>query len=113
MPGHDHVLLQDLSRIEAMDEQLDAMAREVAGGLVRGDIAACTVALKVRYPDFTTVTRSRTFPVPTTNARRIGSTAKDLLRRTEAARRKVRLLGVSVSTLVPAAMRQLELFDDA
>ncbi len=80
---------------------------------MRRDITACTVTLKARYPDFTTVTRSRTFPVPTSSARRIGSAAKDLLRRTEAARRGVRLLGVTVSTLVPATLRQLELFDDA
>ena len=110
--GTENTYRRDLSRVEAMDEQLDAMAQEVAVGLVRRDIAACTVTLKARYPDFTTVTRSRTFPVPTSSARRIGSTAKALLRRTEAARRGVRLLGVSVSTLVPATLRQLELFDD-
>ncbi len=113
-PGHrEHVPSRTSSHIEAMDEQLDAMAGRSADGLVRRDIAACTVTLKVRYPDFTTVTRSRTFPMPTADARRIGSTAKDLLRRTEAARKGVRLLGVTASTLVPATIRQLELFDDA
>jgi nucleotidyltransferase/DNA polymerase involved in DNA repair len=99
--------------LAAMDEQLDAMAREVATGLVRRDIAACTVTLKARYPDFTTVTRSLTFRVPTADSGRIGSIAKGLLRRSEAARKGVRLLGVSVSTLVPATMRQLELFGEA
>ncbi len=111
--GTENTYRRDLSGLEAMDEQLDAMAREVATGLVRRDIAACTVTLKVRYPDFTTVTRSLTFRVPTADPGRIGSTAKGLLRRTEAARRGVRLLGVSVATLVPATIRQLELFDDA
>ena len=61
---------------------------------------------------YLTVTRSRTFAIPTANAKRIGAAAKTLLRRTEAGRRKVRLLGVSASTLVPGTMRQLELFDD-
>ncbi len=110
--GTENTYRRDLSHVGAMDDQLDAMAREVAAGLARREIAACTVTLKVRYPDFTTVTRSRTFPIPTTSARRIGSIAKDLLRRTEAAGNGVRLLGVSVSTLVPATIRQLELFDD-
>jgi DNA polymerase-4 len=95
-----------------MEEQLDAMAEEVADGLVRRDLAACTVTLKVRYSDFTTLTRSRTFRIPTADARSIAAAAKVLLRRTEAASRKVRLLGVSASTLVPGTMRQLELFAD-
>jgi DNA polymerase IV len=111
--GTENTYRRDLSDLGAMDEQLDAMSREVAVGLLRRDLAACTVTLKARYPDFTTVTRSRTFSVPTANARRIAAIAKDLLRRTEAARRGARLLGVSVSALVPGAVRQLELFDDA
>ena len=111
--GTENTYRRDLSGLAPMDEQLDAMAREVATGLVRRDIAACTVTLKVRYPDFTTVTRSHTVRIPTADVGRIGATAKALLRRTDAARSGVRLLGVSVSTLVPAAIRQLELFEDA
>ena len=109
--GTENTYREDLAHLEAMDEQLEAMAEEVADGLVRRELAACTVTLKARYPDFTTVTRSRTFPIPTADARRIGSAVKALLRHTEAARRKVRLLGVSASTLVPGTPRQLELFE--
>jgi DNA polymerase-4 len=108
--GTENTYREDLAHVEAMDEQLQAMSEEVADGLTRHELAACTVTVKVRYPDFTTVTRSRTFAIPTADAGRIGTTAKVLLRRTEAGRRKVRLLGVSASTLVPATMRQLELF---
>jgi DNA polymerase-4 len=110
--GTENTYREDLAHIEAMDEQLEAMAEEVGDGLTRRELAACTITVKVRYPDFTTVTRSRTFAIPTANAKRIGRAAKALLRRTDAGRRKVRLLGVSASTLVPGTMRQLELFDD-
>jgi DNA polymerase-4 len=109
--GTENTYREDLAHLEAMDEQLEAMAEEVGDGLTRRELAACTITVKVRYPDFTTVTRSRTFAIPTTDAKRIGVAAKTLLRRTEAGRRKVRLLGVSASTLVPGTMRQLELFD--
>jgi DNA polymerase-4 len=109
--GTEKTYREDLAHLEAMDEQLAAMAEEVADGLTRRELAACTISVKVRYPDFTTVTRSRTFAIPTADASRIGATAKALVRRTEAGRRRVRLLGVSASTLVPATMRQLELFD--
>ena len=110
--GTESTYREDLAHLEAMDEQLDAMAQEVADGLARRELAACTITVKARYPDFTTVTRSRTFPIPTADARRIASTAKALLRHSEAGRRTVRLLGVSASTLVPGTMRQLELFGD-
>ncbi len=95
-----------------MDEQIEEMAQEVADGLTRHEVVACTITVKVRYSDFTTVTRARTFSIPTARAARITAAAKDLLRRTDAGRRNVRLLGVSASTLVPAVMRQLELFEE-
>jgi nucleotidyltransferase/DNA polymerase involved in DNA repair len=44
--------------------------------------------------------------------KRIAAVAKALLRRTDAGRRKVRLLGVSASTLMPSTILQLELFDE-
>jgi DNA polymerase IV len=110
--GTENTYAEDLQHVESMEEQLETMAEEVADGLIRRELAACTVTVKVRYPDFTTVTRSRTFALPTADAGRIGAAAKVLLRKTEARTRKVRLLGVSASTLVPGTMRQLELFDE-
>ncbi len=100
----------DLAAVEAMDEELAGMAEEVADGLTRRELAACTIAVKVRYADFTTVTRAQTVGVPTAEAGRIAALARDLLRRTEAPRRPVRLLGVTASTLVPELPLQLPLF---
>jgi len=110
--GTEYTYREDLSHVDAMDEQLEGMAHEVADSLSRRDLAACTVTVKVRYSDFTTVTRARTWAVPTARASRIAAAAKALLRRTDAGRRKVRLLGVTASTLVPSTMEQLELFDE-
>jgi DNA polymerase IV len=109
--GTENTYRTDLRHIEEMDGELEHMAAEVANGLEKRTLAACTVTVKVRYSDFTTVSRSRTFAIPTTSATRLAGLAKDLLRRTEAQTRPVRLLGVSTSTLVPGAIRQLELFD--
>ena len=47
-----------------MDGILDEMAAEVASGLSRKKIAACTLTVKVRFPDFTTRTRSHTLAKP-------------------------------------------------
>jgi DNA polymerase-4 len=88
------------------------MAAEVALALERREIAGRTVTLKVRYDDFTTITRSRTLLAPTAAAATIGRCARDLLDRTEAARRPVRLLGVTASNLVNGGEGQMGLFEE-
>lgn len=66
--------------------------------------------MKVRYQDFTTVTRSRTRQVPFATAREILSAVTSLLKTTEAGRKKVRLLGISVSRLQEENNRGLPIF---
>jgi DNA polymerase-4 len=102
---------RDIRDLEMLDRQLDRLAGEVSTGLKRRDLMGCTVTLKVRYGDFTTVTRSRTLRLPVVEAARLSGLARALLRRTEAGRRPVRLLGVGVSSLVPATFRQGSLFE--
>jgi DNA polymerase-4 len=54
------------------------------------------VTIKVRYSDFTTITRSQSTREPTADADNIAARAVALLDKTEAGARPVRLLGVSV-----------------
>jgi len=100
----------DLSNLAEMDEILAKMAEEVSSGLGRRRLAGCTVTLKVRFSDFRTLTRSHTFPAPIDEQATLYTCAAELLRRTEAPRRPVRLLGLGVSNLIPAEHQQLELF---
>jgi DNA polymerase-4 len=88
--AHD---LKDLDRIR---EEVDRMARQNADWLRRKAVAARTVSIKVRYDDFTTVTRSDT-QAATDDADAIARRAVALLRKTDAGRRPVRLLGAGVS----------------
>ena len=111
--GTETTYRHDLTSLAEMDEELIRMSEEVAQELARHELRACTITVKARYSDFTTVTRSRTGPIPAASATRIAARARDLLRRTEAGKRPVRLLGVSSSTLVPATPVQLDLFADA
>lgn len=103
----------DLTTLEAVDAVLAALAREVADGLVSRDLAALTVTVKVRYGDFTTLTRSRTLSAPTASAEVVGASARELVRRTDAGRLPVRLLGVGASSLVPATLEPLPLFESS
>jgi DNA polymerase-4 len=86
----------DLSDIDRIGEEVDRMARDNAAWLARRGQLARTVTLKVRYDDFTTVTRSDT-QRPTNDADDIARRAVGLLDRTEAGTRPVRLLGAGVS----------------
>jgi DNA polymerase-4 len=88
--------LTDLSRIRA---EIDEMARDAARWLEKRAIFARTVVIKVRYEDFTTVTRSQSEPRPTRDADAIATRAVALLDKTDAGRRPIRLLGVSVHNL--------------
>jgi DNA polymerase-4 len=91
---------EDLVDLELMKGEIEGMARAVAASLERKRLAARTVTIKVRYPDFTTVTRSHTCEPPTRDPARLAERAASLLERTEAGRRPVRLLGAGAHGLV-------------
>jgi DNA polymerase-4 len=89
----------DLEDVEEMRAEIERLARRVAGSLQKKGLLARTVTIKVRYANFTTVTRSHTEEPETQDAARIVGRALILLERTEAAKRPVRLLGVGVHGL--------------
>jgi len=101
---------KDLQRLEEMDQELERMAERVSRGLKKRELSAQTVTVKVRYGDFTTLTRSHTLPSPTSDEQVMATWAHRLLRKTEAGRRSVRLLGLGAGNLVNGEVSQLELF---
>jgi DNA polymerase-4 len=90
---------EDLEQLAEMRAEVDRLARRVAASLAKKDLYARAVTLKLRYADFTTVTRSHTVPVATRAADEFARRAVALLGRTDAARRPVRLLGVGAHDL--------------
>jgi DNA polymerase-4 len=90
---------EDLTDIPRIRDEVAGMAREVAEWLVKRDLTARTVTIKVRYEDFTTITRSHSGPA-TRDVDDIVSRAVSLLDKTEAGPRPVRLLGAGVHNLV-------------
>jgi DNA polymerase-4 len=91
---------EDLRDLAAMQAEIARLAARVGGALARKRLLARTVTLKVRYADFVTVTRSHTDDGVTADPANIAVRASALLRRTEAVRRPVRLLGVGTHGLV-------------
>jgi DNA polymerase IV len=96
----ENTYAEDLVDLAAIRAEVDRMARENAQWLARKRLAAKSVDIKVRYADFSTVTRSHTLSLPTSDADVIASWATMLLEKTEAGRRPVRLLGAGVHGLV-------------
>jgi DNA polymerase-4 len=97
--GSEITYSQDLTDILEIRQEIDEMARDAASWLERRQLVCRTVTIKVRYSDFTTITRSHSKIPPTHDADDIANRAVQLLDRTDAAARPVRLLGVSVHNL--------------
>ena len=98
--GSENTFSQDLSDLGEIRSAIDEMARDDAAWLQRKSLLCRTVTIKVRYSDFTTITRSHSQLPATRNPDALAARARALLDRTEAGRRPVRLLGVSVHNLI-------------
>ena len=93
--GSENTYPEDLTDLATIREEVAEMATHVVRWLARRELLAKTVTIKVRYGDFTTITRSHSAP-PTRDEPDIIARAVALIEKTEAGRRPVRLLGVSV-----------------
>ncbi|HEX9205660.1 MAG TPA: DNA polymerase IV [Candidatus Deferrimicrobiaceae bacterium] len=101
--GHEDTYEHDLRERGAMRRELLSLSDRVSARLRRHGLKGRTVNLKVKYADFVQVTRAATLSDPTDDGGSLYRVALDLLGNTEAGARPVRLLGISVSKLVPAA----------
>jgi DNA polymerase-4 len=99
--GHEETYPTDVADRGALDRRLVLMADQVAARVREGGLVARTVVLKLRYGDFTTLTRSHTFAHPQQTGPALWTAARALLDELPL-KEGVRLLGVSVSGLLPA-----------
>ncbi len=103
--GTFSVDIDDRDRIE---REVLRMCDQVAARLAKAHVAGHVVTLKVRFSDFTTITRSSRRAEAVSHTAEIWETAGELIGRAGIAGRSIRLLGISVGDLVDAAaVRQL------
>ena len=107
--SHEETFDVDLDAEEDLLREALALSHRVASRLRKDGYRARTVVLKVRLANFTTLTRSRTLPAPTDVAADLYQVASELYRGLPGARRRVRLLGVAATGLLPAGAEQLAL----
>jgi DNA polymerase-4 len=109
--GQEETFPRDVADRETLAREVRRMAERVGARLRDHGLAGRTVTLKVRFPDFRTITRSATLPEPFAVSSEIARQALALLDKVDTAG-GVRLLGVSVSNLTAAAAHQESLFGD-
>lgn len=115
--GAEDTFEQDLVSIEEMVTELEQLAEKVTERLERNQLKGKTLTLKIKFSDFSQITRNQSFTAPTGDYLSIITAAKDLLVKAEIEDRTVRLLGISLSNfgnLLPSSKiidpDQLELF---
>jgi DNA polymerase IV len=93
--GSETTYAEDLTDLGRIRDEVTELAGHAIAWLTRRQTLARTVTLKVRYDDFTTITRSHT-ALATRDPQDLLARAVRLLEKTDAGTRPVRLLGVSV-----------------
>lgn len=98
----EHTYETDLTGENRIEVELLRHSERVAGRARRAGLAGRTAHIKVRFADFTTITRSETLASATNVGRDIYQAARRLVARASIGDRPVRLLGVGISSLVEA-----------
>ena len=101
----------DLTDPLFLESRLSYLTEKVASQLRENKLFAGTVTLKLRYSDFRTVTRSKTLDMPTAEDHILFKTGVGLFRKLFKHGAKVRLIGVTFTSLTAHPHRQKELFD--
>ncbi len=97
--GKEETFERDLDDIYEMNSILRTLSWRVADSLNHHETRGRTITIKVKYADFTCISRSITIDELCDNSDIIFMHAKNLLTKTEAGIKKVRLLGISLSNL--------------
>jgi len=111
--GHERTFAEDVGDIETLEKTLKLLCEKISDRLCARGLAGRTVALKLRYSDFKTITRQTTFPQPVESADHIYPAVHRLIRKFRDPKQRIRLVGVSVSSLETEADRgaqQMKLF---
>ncbi|MCW4047002.1 MAG: DNA polymerase IV [Candidatus Bathyarchaeota archaeon] len=98
--SHETTFEKDTDNAEAVLKALDALAEDVSKEALSQSFFFKTVTVKVRYENFETHTRSKTLQFMTNRTQDLQKTARELLQPYLRSERKVRLIGVRVSSLI-------------
>ena len=107
--SHEHTFNLDTADPSQLEATLTRLCEMVGRRLRENGLHARTIQLKLRYKDFTTITRAHSLPAPTQLDTEIFEQIRALFRKNWKPGNQVRLLGVHVSSFAPPA--QIDLLD--
>ncbi len=107
--GADETFGRDTDDRAVVLREVLRLSAKVGGRMRAAGVAGRTVTLKVRFADFTTITRSKTRGEATDVTQEIYRTASDLFTALGLQRARIRLVGVRLEGLVPRATVQRQL----
>jgi len=114
--GVEDTFEEDLTSAADLNRELEKLAEKLSERTQRRELRGRTLTLKIRFGDFSSITRSRSFPLATNERDEILNTARDLLfREIPEGGQKIRLLGITLSNFHESKLRggdpmQLSLF---
>ncbi len=112
--GSEETFSSDLDATEDILREILRLSDRTAGRLRAKTLCGRTVTLKVRFSNFSTITRSKTLDAELDAAAEIYEVAKALYLRLDPERPRIRLLGVAITGLAAGpARRQLDLLQTA
>ena len=111
--GAEETFATDVDDPEVVRRELLRLAERVAARLRSAGFVGRTVSVKVRFADFTTLTRSRTLREPTDIGQALYATARDLYDGLGLQRARLRLVGVRAENLLPVERLAEQLLLDA
>jgi len=109
--SHEHTYNEDTADLSQLEATLMRLSEMVGRRLREANYYARTIQLKLRYKDFTTITRAHTPPAPTQLDTEIFEQVRALFRKNWKKGTQVRLLGVHASSFTTAQPDQIDLLD--
>ncbi len=112
--GVETTFEQDIDDPQRVHQHLHQLLKQALSKLSEKQLIAHTLTIKIKYRNFVQITRGRTLQQPITDSPGTSLLIGDLLKNTEISRKKVRLLGITLSTLQRPSLepqyRQMDLF---
>ena len=98
--GNEETFARDIDDPALIHRELLRLSQKVAARVRAHDVLGRTVVIKVRFADFTTISRSRTLPEPTDVGQEVYDVARELYDALGLQRARIRLVGVRLEGLV-------------
>jgi len=109
--GNELTYAADITSLDKIKNEVLLLADTVGHRLRRKMLKGRTLQIKIKYNDFTVITRNKTFEMPTDSTDFIFEQAFELIK-VNRGKKPIRLLGISLSHFESEICRQLTLFDD-